>query len=196
MSNDAYEKCAAEVESLGCLGATCEDFTYSKMHDDRCPIAVAAMIREMGVRATGVTSGLIIRQEIMGPHFTKCHIDGLPVPAVLHHITQAEPEADPHDHPWGFTSFVIAGGYEEEVFYSTGESYTDSHWSGQRHYVPSGRVHRIIKLLDDDCWTLILPGPSERKPGFYRWDENGQALYRPWDREDFQPLQRESERVK
>jgi hypothetical protein len=160
-------------------------------------------IYDLGRRdAVAQSAPVTIRQEVMGPHFTKYHIEGLPVPTVLHHITQAEPEADPHDHPWGFTSFVIAGGYVEEVFQPRGlrssewlrvvdgKGYLVERQQGQVFRVNASRVHRIVRLLGPESWTLILPGPPERKPGFYRWDENGQPLYRPWDRGDFQPLAR------
>lgn len=133
---------------------------------------------------------ITIRVEVMGPHFTKYHIEGLPVPAVLHHIAQAEPEADPHDHPWGFTSFVIAGGYEEQIFDSNGDFYYAARRPGDTFDIAASHIHRITYLFSGGpCWSLILPGSPERKPGFYRWDENGQTLYRPWDREDFQPMQ-------
>jgi len=151
-------------------------------------------VYELGRQDTAASPASLpvrIRQEVMGPHFAKYHIEGLPIPAVLHYITQAEPHADPHDHPWGFTSFVITGGYEEEIFYSDGTSILESHWYGEKHRISARRIHRIVRLLDGECWTLVLPDPWERKPGFYRWDENGQPLYRPWDREDFQPLQSE-----
>jgi hypothetical protein len=32
----------------------------------------------------------------------------------LHHIIRSDDDPDPHDHPWGFTGFILAGGYTDE----------------------------------------------------------------------------------
>lgn len=59
---------------------------------------------------------LTFREERMNGHFTKYHVEGLPFPLVLHHFTAADgPDADFHDHPFGFMSFIFRGGYREEM---------------------------------------------------------------------------------
>lgn len=132
--------------------------------------------------------GVLLRRENMGAHFTKFHLGDLPVAAVLHRFTAAEPEADPHDHPWGFTSFVVCGGYVEEVFNRYGTSVERVHLPGESLRVEAGHVHRIVRLVDGECWTLVLPGPTERVSGFYRWTADGTPLHRPWNRPDFRPM--------
>jgi hypothetical protein len=133
-----------------------------------------------------------LRREDMGAHFTKWYVEGLPAPAILHRFTIAEPNADPHDHPWSFTSFVVSGGYTEEVFDLAGSMRLVDHPPGEAFRVEAGRIHRIVRLWETECWTLVVPGPPERVPGFYRWAD-GEALHRPWNRPDFQPV-RESSR--
>ena len=136
-------------------------------------------------------TAITTRCEPMGHHFTKHHLEGLPVSAVLHHFTAAEPEADPHDHPWGFTSFVLSGGYVEEVFeVEFGWSRTVTRRQGEAFTVDAGHVHRIVRLLEGECWTLVLPGPLERVSGFYRWAEDGTPMYRRWDQQEWGRLER------
>ena len=125
----------------------------------------------------------------MGHHFTKYHLEGLPVGAVLHHFTAAEPEADPHDHPWGFTSFVLSGGYVEEVFLKNGTSYLEEWGAGEIRHVKADHVHRIVRLVGGECWTLVLPGPVERVSGFYRWAADGTPMYRRWDEQEWRRLE-------
>ena len=147
---------------------------------------------------------LRLHPETLGSHFTKFHLHGLPRSAVLHRFTSAEPDSDPHDHPWGFTSFVISGGYVEEIFRPEGFSYKRARHPGSVQYVDAARIHRITYLYADECWTLVLPGPVERKSGFYRWEEKNEEknegqgmegatelirLYRPWDRAKFERIE-------
>ncbi len=120
--------------------------------------------------------------EHMSPIFTKWHIPG---PGVLHRFT-APDEGPPHDHPWGFWSTIIVGGYVEEVFDPmTGAATESVRRPGDRFYVPATHIHRIVDLLesdslDGDCWTFIEPGPHERTSGFWRWDD-GRAFFKPWN---------------
>lgn len=129
-----------------------------------------------------------LRIERMNDHFVKLHLgDG----RVAHWFTGADgPDADPHDHPWSFTSTVLEGGYVEQVFDLTrpGDPPQEiERRPGDTFHNEAGTIHRIIRLLERECWTVIRPGPWERKPGFYRF-EDGLALRRAWDEPDFRPL--------
>lgn len=119
-----------------------------------------------------------IRTEVMSPFFRKIHLgDG----RALHHFTAADEGDEWHDHPWGFTSEVLHGGYEEQIIRP------DMFWAvdinrlpGITHTVPAVRIHRITRLLADDCWTLVTAGPVERDVCFYR-HRDGQLQSRLWN---------------
>lgn len=128
-----------------------------------------------------------LNHEPMGSHFDKWHVEGLPRSAVFHRFTAAD-LGDPHDHPWGFHSFVVSGGYVEEVFEVDGSSRFVLRSPGESFYVPAAHIHRLVELIGGECWTIILPGQPERDSGFYQF-RDGQAYHRPWHRADFQPLQ-------
>ncbi len=128
----------------------------------------------------------IIRTERMSDFFMKYHVEGLPFAAVFHQFTSVD-TGDPHDHPWGFRTFIVQGGYEEEVFNFNGTSEKFRWVVGDSVLVPATRVHRITKLFNDECWTLILPGPWEQKSGFYQW-RDGHPWQRRWDEPDFQKI--------
>lgn len=124
-----------------------------------------------------------LREEIMSQAMTKFHLDGLPVGVVLHRFTEPD-HGDPHDHPFPFTSFIICGGYEERVYDPSGNEVTNFRRPGDCFRVPAKRIHRITRLLDGECWTLILPGPWERKSRFWQFRDDG-AFSRAWDEHEW-----------
>lgn len=129
---------------------------------------------------------IALRTERMSDFFTKYHIDGLPFAAVLHHFT-APDTGDPHDHPFGFRSIVLSGGYVEAVYLPNGDVFTCRREAGHSFEIEASHVHRIIDLPEGECWTLIIPGQHERTPGFYRF-ENGKVLHRLWNEREFRVL--------
>lgn len=129
---------------------------------------------------------LTLRSEQMNADFVKWHVDGMRVPAVIHRL--GVDLGAPHDHPFGFTSFVICGGYREEVFIPEyGSIGYLLHLPGESFTVKAGHIHRIVELIDGECWTLIVPGSHERTPGFYEWRE-GQCFHRFWHEAEFSPF--------
>lgn len=129
-----------------------------------------------------------VRIERMNDHFTKLH---LPDGRVVHRFSAADgPDADPHSHPWPFKSRIIAGGYVEQVFdvdRPHAPPVEIERRPGDVFHNEAGTVHRIIRLLEDECWTVIRPGAHERKPGFYQFRPDG-VWHRFWDEPDFTPL--------
>ena len=126
---------------------------------------------------------LNIWQERMGPHMLKVHVPGL---GVIHQFT-APDLGDPHDHPWEFRSTVLRGGYIEEAYRPDGSVETLVRLPGDRFEIAPNHVHRIVRLMDDVCWTCIeVLGPKVQEPGFYRW-ENGVMLSRRWFEDEFSP---------
>lgn len=127
-----------------------------------------------------------VREERMGGHFVKYHLDDLPPYAVLHRFT-APDHGDPHDHPFSADSLIISGGYIEEVYSLDGTMTVEHRKPGETVHVAADKIHRIIELPEGDCLTLFVPGPHERKSGFYRW-EDGKAMHRFHDQSDFTPI--------
>lgn len=137
-----------------------------------------------------LTESKTLRKEVLNDTFTKYHIDGLPFEAALHHFTGCNPNEDPHDHPWGFTSHVLTGGYVEEYFHiekSGWSVHTVSRNAGTVHHLPANWIHRIVMLQYSECWTLVLPYLKAKESGFYRFEDGGQILHRFWNETDFKP---------
>jgi hypothetical protein len=120
-----------------------------------------------------------IRIEVMSPAFRKIHLgDG----RALHHFTAGDEGDEFHDHPWSFTSEVLVGGYLEDVVLELDPFTVMQHRrdAGRMYWVRSRHIHRITRLLDDDCWTLVTAGPVERDVRFYR-HRDGQVQSRRWN---------------
>lgn len=127
-----------------------------------------------------------VREERMGGHFVKYHLDGLPAYAVLHRFT-APDHGDPHDHPFDADSLIISGGYLEEVYELDGTMTVHHRKPGDRVHNAAGKIHRIIELPEGDCLTLFTPGPHVQKSGFYQFREDG-AYQRRWDEPEWVKL--------
>lgn len=115
---------------------------------------------------------LITRVERMSRAFVKYHLDD---GRVLHRFTREEPHADPHDHPWSFTTEILAGGYVEEVFHVEGGGWRSElvHRNpGTVHHIRADHRHRIVELPQRECWTLVSAGPHEREVHFWRFGDD------------------------
>jgi hypothetical protein len=148
-----------------------------------------SQVRRSGVLALNEP----FRLEQMNDIFAKFHLEReggspLPFPAVFHRFSGAE-RGDPHDHPWGFTTHILSGGYVEEIYTCEASGVwirtTIARLPGTAHHVPATRIHRIVDLLTPECWTMILPGPWERESRFWRFPVEGGALSRAWHETDF-----------
>ena len=136
-----------------------------------------------------------IRHEPMSDIFHKYHIENFGVDAVLHEFLKAEPEdADAHDHPFDFTSFVIKGWYIERIWEKHPSGYLYSRLvtrrGGECFYVEAETIHQIISVSNGGCKTLILPGPATRKSGFWKFEPSGvgelyHGKFREWDQPEF-----------
>lgn len=119
------------------------------------------------------------RIEVMNAFFTKIHLgDG----RAIHHFTAADEGDEWHDHPWSFTSEVLAGGYAEDIVVDL-DPFTvmeRRRTPGSAQHVPADHIHRITRLLDGHCWTLVTAGRVEREVSFYRARE-GMVQSRRWD---------------
>lgn len=116
------------------------------------------------------------------PYLTRWHLlsyqMGFNRNVYLHRFHRSD-EDTLHDHPWGFWSLILWGGY----FEWTREGYPDGQMV-RRWYRPLSFLRRpavwkhrveIPERLRGRVWTLVWTGPKERSWGF--WCPKG---WRPW----------------
>jgi len=99
----------------------------------------------------------------------------------LHHILMDDDDRDMHNHPWWFYSFIISGGYVEEV---TEPDHTHKlenclyrflvcrlpFCSSTIAYRHQNQYHRVSLRHAKPCWSLILTGPKTNEWGFLTED--------------------------
>lgn len=128
-----------------------------------------------------------LRHERMNRQFEKWHVRGLPFPVALHRFTGSD-HGSPHDHPWGFRTHILSGGYVEEVFHvapdRTWQSEITHREAGSNHQVSAAHIHRIVDLPTGECWTLVQAGPNERETRFWRFTKR-RAVSRAWHERKF-----------
>lgn len=140
---------------------------------------------------------LDIREIPLGPNMTKFHFQQPGIPA-MHQIRAADPEGDFHDHPFGMESFVLFGGYREEILNPDGTTRFEEHRKGESFHISARRIHRIVELFEDESWTITLPGEfvhewsrfQVREDGFFRI-VNGAHVWQKMEPEDlaqYQPV--------
>jgi len=84
-----------------------------------------------------------------------------------------------HDHPWGYFTFILSGGYNEVLLNKNGENTT--HWRGPGFFQRVKQSHAHAIHLDDsedagECWTLFIPFRREKEWGFWKPKENDNAI--------------------
>lgn len=99
----------------------------------------------------------------------------------LHRFHRGDWDDALHDHPWGFTSIILAGGYWE---HTPGRSGLQRRWYGPGRVLvrPAAWRHRTELPPGADCWTLILRGRKCRSWYFHCLDSLGRLTGRsvPW----------------
>ena len=81
----------------------------------------------------------------------------------IHKFLQSDPD-DLHDHPWGFTTFILYGGYWEHT-------QSGMYWRGPMfcQTVKATHIHRVeLEPRKPVCWTLFISYRKERDWGFYK----------------------------
>lgn len=111
----------------------------------------------------------------------------------IHKLCRSDHDRALHDHPWGFVSVVLNGGYREEHFvenrvvsYADGDperkypvtAYRRNHFLAVL-FRPATWRHRVI-IDSKPAWTLVFVGPRRRRWGFWipQWD--GQTTWCWW----------------
>jgi len=82
-----------------------------------------------------------------------------------------------HDHPWGYFTYILSGGYNETI--CQGDAQT-THWRAPGFYqkVPSKHKHKVsLDPAAPTCWTLFVPFRRSRDWGFYKKDEAGKSVW-------------------
>lgn len=92
-----------------------------------------------------------------------------PFNVFLHKFLKSDPD-DLHDHPWGYFTLILRGGYWE----TTPEG---RFWRGPGHFRKSNSksLHRIEIQPGVTAWTLFVPFSKERDWGFVKnnnWIQN------------------------
>lgn len=93
-----------------------------------------------------------------------------PFNVFLHRFLKSDPD-DVHDHPWGYATIILKGGYYEWTpqFNSKGQKIGEiARWCGPGSFrmASADSYHRIELDPDVECWTLFMPGPQKREWGF------------------------------
>jgi hypothetical protein len=106
-----------------------------------------------------------------------------PFNVFLHKFLKGDPD-DVHDHPWGYCTFILRGGYYEWVpqFNKNGTMNCEvQHWRGPGHFriCKPNSYHRIELKEGVTAWTLFMPLRKVREWGFLvnnKWINNEQYL--------------------
>ena len=107
-------------------------------------------------------------------------------PLVLHRFTGVD-TGPHHDHPFDCRSYILHGGYDEEVLHPDGRIEMRHHRPGDVVSIPHDHVHRIVHLVEGDCLTLYeVLGPKVQEPGFYEM-RDGVMHTRFWHQADWRP---------
>jgi hypothetical protein len=109
----------------------------------------------------------------------------------LHKILMIDNDINLHDHPWSFYTFILSGGYIENVHVFEPVAYSANNgephsWRGQfaqrkwtagsLHKMRAGvqryqsDLHKITYLLDKPTWSLLFVGPRIRDWGYQTKD--------------------------
>lgn len=80
--------------------------------------------------------------------------------ARFHHILAGDPSTDLHDHPWDYTTIILAGSYTEVT--------PDGAYRYAAPCILTRRATQLHRLVLDDgpVWTWFSTGPVCRRWGF------------------------------
>ena len=100
----------------------------------------------------------------------------------LHDILQPDRDPDPHDHPWNFRTFILRGGYTEEVVCTRAMStreiaqtkFSRRWFSWTTHRMTRIYAHRITSV-QPRTKTLVITG--RRDGEWYFWTPEGPVLW-------------------
>lgn len=91
----------------------------------------------------------------------------------LHNLRRSDAGMIYHDHPWGFVSIIIWGGYIEET-----PTRRRHYGVGRVLFRPARWIHRIE--IERPAWTLIIAQRASREWGFHT-----PTGFSPWREYDY-----------
>lgn len=111
---------------------------------------------------------LLFRRFYLTPRSWSCVL-------LLHHYVSKDLDQHPHDHPWAFITWILAGGYVEETQTYEHDGVwveTKTRWPGALLYRAAKHTHRLTELLDPvaGSWSLVLSFGRHRDWGFHTPD--------------------------
>ena len=115
---------------------------------------------------------IILDRESTDPYLERYYIflkdrTSFPFNIFIHKFLKSDPD-DLHDHPWGYTTLILYGGYWE--YYKNDDGDVVKHWCGpgKLQTRPANHTHRIeLDKTNPICWTLFIPRKRQREWGFY-----------------------------
>lgn len=104
----------------------------------------------------------------------------------LHRIHKSDAGRELHDHPWGFVSLILRGGYKEHLPGVNGIPHAVLHWKPMDIIFHRARDFHRVELFEDngverEATTLVLCGPKVKPWGFLTragWVEASEYLKR------------------
>jgi hypothetical protein len=109
-------------------------------------------------------------------HFRRWRFLELPFLRVyLHNILRADEDKHQHDHPWSFCSFILKGGYKQDVTkWWTGpyETISDECRAGSFRKYCSRDTHKLTELFGS-TWSIVVAWGFKREWGY-------QTIERGW----------------
>jgi hypothetical protein len=96
--------------------------------------------------------------------FLKDRGESFPFNIFIHNILLSDP-TDLHDHPWGYFTLILKGGYWEHMPNQVSLWRRPGYWQS----VPANWQHRLeLDKNNGSCWTLFIPRMRARKWGFLK----------------------------
>lgn len=119
---------------------------------------------------------VILDRESRSPYLNRYYLllkdrKKFPFNIFLHQFLRSDPD-DLHDHPFGYATLILKGGYWEWVplFDELSGNIVGEKkvWRGSGHFriCRAESYHRIELEPGIDCWTLFIAGPQKREWGF------------------------------
>lgn len=148
---------------------------YSARYDEAAGLADSLAAERFEITRAWTKVPYLTRWTLQGKRF-----EGDVQVAFLHRFQRSDAD-EMHDHPWPFTTVILAGGYFEATpgeGWAGGDGPVVKRWlpPGSVLYRPATWIHSVQIPDGAEAWTLVLRGPKERSWGFWC----PKVGYRPW----------------
>ena len=95
--------------------------------------------------------------------------------ARVNHIMRSDNDRALHDHPWGYLTIILRGGYYEvtpadiEIIGIDTRTWFVSRWYGPGSILfrRAKSKHRLVVPTGTTAWTLFITGPKSQSWGFF-----------------------------